>query len=169
MSADEIFWGRVDRLLDERRDPLEDGEVQGAIARRSELLAPLLSLLARVEAVEALPARTASGAPARRALLAAAALVLSCALLAGIGGRSRPPQEGRAILSAAGERPPSRVLSFELAVTTASEDGRRTCRSDGRSVTLEERPPSSAEHRSPPGEGGWVTWYQVRSTKETWE
>ncbi len=79
MNAHDVFWERVNELLDARVDPLEDAQVQRELDCRPELLDELLALRGALGALDASrrPVRTFSRPAAASVVAAAAAAVLA--------------------------------------------------------------------------------------------
>jgi hypothetical protein len=129
------FWNHVDLALDERRDPLEDGALQDAIAGDPELLDQLLALRSRLAALPRTPER--SRLP-RLAVAAAIAIALGAIAFELLRFRSTAAEPRLQIANTslgpaaqAGRSPDaplakSEIIDFELSITTERPGERDT-------------------------------------------
>jgi hypothetical protein len=134
MNRRDEFWSRADALLDERRDPLQDGELQRLIAEEPALL----DEWARFESALAgarLPRPRRS-----RVALVATVLVLTAVAIAAVSIRERPPES----LASVCRPDASRVLVFESTFTHVDDRGTTTVSFDGvtRTQTFVARTPA---------------------------
>ena len=135
MKANTEFWNHVDVALDERRDPLEDGAVQDAIADDPELLDQLLALRSRLAALPRTPERRRlprlTVAAAIAIALDAIAVELFRSRRAAAAPRSQlarttPEPAARARRSPDAPLAKSEIIDFELSITTERPGERDT-------------------------------------------
>lgn len=137
MSTREAFWKHVNEALDERRDPLDDENVQRLVAEAPELLREVSRLESGLE-------RASRERPRRSLVGAVAAALLVVSLATWLLARHSPDAasivaiENSGVGPAVREQSVSRVLSFELSVSRVGERGTETITCDGfeRSRTL---------------------------------
>ena len=132
MSDRELFWRRVDAALDERRDPLDDPEVQRLAAEHPELLDELARLRA---ALAHLPDEPRKRSTRRVASFAAAAALLATLALAWWLRRDREPPVEALAPPAPQTADASRVLSFRAELVWEDAAGRTTTVVDGAHVS----------------------------------
>ncbi len=148
MNERDLFWERVDAALDERRDPLDDVEVQRLVAERPELLDELAHLQATLAH---LPSATTQRSRRRVASLAFAALLaVTVATAWWLRRERREPLVALVTTPANGE---SRVLSFHAEVVVENSTGRTTTYFDGEHLVRTRETfaqPSSTDERGSP-------------------
>ena len=150
MRTRDVFWERVNAALDERRDPLDDPEVQVLVADEPEFVPEFVADLARLRTRLGELSKSRRQRPRRVAGMAAAAIVG----LAGVfalwreWSRSTPSTDlAKSFPMAASDLPALGVLAFRAEVVVDGPSGRTINRFDGTRVRTirETRSPSSTE------------------------
>lgn len=123
---DKRFWNRVDELLDERLDPLEDRDVQVALREDPAKLVELERLTGRLARLDEAPI-VASQFPIAKVALAAAGVVAVVSLSFMLSDSETEPERVLEISRLDAEPPSSLSLGrFRLSVTNSGLFGSRS-------------------------------------------
>ncbi len=121
------FWNRVNELLDERADPLEDRGIQQCVRSSPSRLEALERLLGRVHKVEQLPGQPVLRSSWRKVAAVAAVLVGLLSLLPFLRNQNevQPADDSLSSVQPTEAESPLRLYQFRLTVRDEGPRGSR--------------------------------------------